>query len=192
MSYQQASRSRPKIASPVIVLTRRCTFATWIGVCHRGSHFIHSVREVGRERRLHLGKVQFSLLALQGNSLCKPGSSIRESFKAPLKRQGSTVQTHLNRRCAGRSDLCNKPTQRLLPRQPRGAARPRSERSVQLKLCWRVVPVPNIGPEVPSEGRACGSLDRMSYFPNRRRHGSPPQVTFARRAGPSGGRTPHG
>lgn len=162
MSYQQASRNPPKIASTVIVLTRRWILAAYIGVCHRGGHFIHSAREVGRERRLHLGKVQFSLLALQGNSLCEPGSSIGESFKAPLKRQGCTVQTYLNRGCAGRSDLCNKPTQRLLPRQPCGAARPRSERSVQLKLCWWVVPVPDIGPEVPSEGRACGSFDRMN------------------------------
>jgi hypothetical protein len=96
-------------ATPVSALARSWALATRIGVGHRRSELIHSVREVCRERSLHLQKVNIGLFTIQDNSLREPGSPIGESYKSPLKRQCCTVQTHLNGSCVGRTDLSDKP-----------------------------------------------------------------------------------
>src|SRR6266576_84076 len=114
-------------------------------------------------------KVHVSLLTLQDNLLCEPGSSIGESCKSPLKRRCCTVQTHLDRGSVGWSDLsdeqCSGPRNRVTPRDP--VANGPSKR----KLCWRVVPFRDIGQVVQSKGRTCVRFDRMGYRPSNGRHG---------------------
>jgi hypothetical protein len=109
MSYRQECYRSTKIRCPGKWLTRRLALAAWIGVRHGRRHLIHSVREVGRERSLHLRKVCFSLLAIQDDSLGEPRSSISKSFKSPMERQACAVQLHLDRSLALRGDLSDEP-----------------------------------------------------------------------------------